>query len=274
MRRPTLRQFRMAALVVCAAWGATPPASGQSGGVHPISGRQFALPMSVEGAPWLERRERVDEEEPDLALRLLRVAKGSSVADIGAGSGYMTVRLAKIVGPMGRVYANDIQPAMLQLLQQNVARAKLANVTPVLGTFDDPKLPPASVDLVIMVDVYHEFSQPQRMLQRIGEALKPGGRLVLFEYSMAPRGELTARQRWVFDTIIAKSAMHGLPGFVQIGLDFRSAELPHGHARDSRGFEHYLAVAHHRNGGVQFMAAAGKVAQLLGGPGPAGRLAE
>jgi ubiquinone/menaquinone biosynthesis C-methylase UbiE len=150
--------------------------------VHPVSGRQYALPMSVEGAPWLERRERVDEEEPDLALRLLRVAKGSSVADIGAGSGYMTVRLAKIVGPMGRVYANDIQPAMLQLLQQNVARAKLANVTPVLGTFDDPKLPPASVDLVIMVDVYHELSQPQRMLQRIGEALKPGGRLVLFEY--------------------------------------------------------------------------------------------
>ena len=172
----------MAALVLCGAWGAAPPATGQSAGVHPVSGRQFALPMSVEGAPWLERRERVDEEEPDLALRLLRVAKGSSVADIGAGSGYMTVRLARIVGPMGRVYANDIQPAMLQLLQQNVARAKLANVTPVLGTFDDPKLPPASVDLVIMVDVYHELSQPQRMLQRIGEALKPGGRLVLFEY--------------------------------------------------------------------------------------------
>ena len=172
----------MAALVLCGAWGGAPPAAGQSVGVHPVSGRPFALPMSVEGAPWLERRERVEEEEPDLALRLLRVATGSSVADIGAGSGYMTVRLAKLVGPMGRVYANDIQPAMLQLLQQNVVRAKLGNVTPVLGTFDDPKLPPASVDLVIMVDVYHELSQPQRMLQRIGAALKPGGRLVLFEY--------------------------------------------------------------------------------------------
>jgi FkbM family methyltransferase len=155
---------------------------GQSAGTHPISGRQYAFPMSVEGAPWLERRERVDEEEPDLALRLLRVAKGATVADIGAGSGYMTVRLAKIVGPTGRVYANDIQPGMLQLLQQNVAKAKLTNVTPVLGAVDDPKLPPDSIDLAIMVDVYHELSQPQRMLQRLKESLKTGGRLVLWEY--------------------------------------------------------------------------------------------
>ncbi len=182
MRRLTSHLIGVAALLLCGAWVVAPPAVAQSAGVHPVSGRQYALPMSVEGAPWLERRERIDEEEPDLALRILRVAKGSTVADIGAGSGYMTVRLAKIVGPTGHVYANDIQPAMLQLLQQNVAKAKLANVTPVLGTFDDPKLPPASVDLVIMVDVYHELSQPQRMLQRIAEALKPGGRLVLFEY--------------------------------------------------------------------------------------------
>jgi ubiquinone/menaquinone biosynthesis C-methylase UbiE len=104
------------------------------------------------------------------------------VADIGAGSGYMTVRLAKIVGPMGRVYANDIQPGMLELLQQNVARNKLTNVTPVLGGIDDPKLPPDSIDLAIMVDVYHEFSEPQKMLQRIRESLKPDGRLVLLEY--------------------------------------------------------------------------------------------
>jgi ubiquinone/menaquinone biosynthesis C-methylase UbiE len=159
-----------------------PSGGAQSGGVHPVSGRQFALPMSAEGAPWLERRERVDEEEPDLALRLLRVPKGATVADIGAGSGYMTVRLAKIVGPSGRVLANDLQPAMLQLLQANVAKAKLSNVTPILGTLDDPTLPEGAVDLAIMVDVYHELSQPQRMLQRLKTALKPGGRLVLFEY--------------------------------------------------------------------------------------------
>ena len=154
----------------------------QQPGVHPVSGRVYARTMSVEGAPWLERREREREEDPDLALRLLRIARGSTVADVGAGSGYFTVRMAKIVGPTGKVYASDIQPGMLTLLRENVARAKLDNVVPVLGTIDDPRLPPASLDLAIMVDVYHEFSEPQRMLQRIREALKPDGRLVLLEY--------------------------------------------------------------------------------------------
>jgi ubiquinone/menaquinone biosynthesis C-methylase UbiE len=154
----------------------------QQPGVHPVSGRVYARTMSVEGAPWLDRREREDEENPDLALRLLRIRKGATVADIGAGSGYMTIRLAKIVGPMGKVYGSDIQSGMLTLLQQNVTRAKVDNVTPVLGTIDDPKLPAGSIDLAIMVDVYHEFSEPQKMLQRIREALKPDGRLVLLEY--------------------------------------------------------------------------------------------
>jgi ubiquinone/menaquinone biosynthesis C-methylase UbiE len=154
----------------------------QQPGVHPVSGRVYARTMSVEGAPWLERREREREEDPDLALRLLRIRRGSTVADIGAGSGYYTIRLARIVGTMGKVYASDIQPGMIALLQQNVARAKVDNVVPVLGAIDDPKLPAASIDLAIMVDVYHEFSEPQRMLQRIREALKPDGRLVLLEY--------------------------------------------------------------------------------------------
>lgn len=154
----------------------------QTRGVHPVSGRVYALPMGVQGAAWLDRREREQEEDPDLAIRLLRIPRGATVADVGAGSGYMTVRLAKAVGPTGRVYANDIQPGMLQLLEKTLAREKLTNVTPVLGAIDDPKLPGGSLDLVIMVDVYHEFSEPQRMLQRIREALKPGGRLVLLEY--------------------------------------------------------------------------------------------
>jgi ubiquinone/menaquinone biosynthesis C-methylase UbiE len=161
---------------------AVPWPGAAQGGVHPVSGRRYAATMSVEGAPWLERRERDREEEPDLALRLLKVAKGSTVGDVGAGSGYMTLRLAKLVGAEGRVYGVDVQPGMLQLLQQNAARAKAANVVPVLGTIDDPKLPPGALDLIIMVDVYHEFSEPQKMLQRMKEALKPGGRLVLFEY--------------------------------------------------------------------------------------------
>jgi ubiquinone/menaquinone biosynthesis C-methylase UbiE len=154
----------------------------QQRGVHPVSGRVYAQTMSVQGAPWLDRREREDEENPDLAIRLLRIRKGATVADIGAGSGYISIRMAKTVGPMGKVYASDIQQGMLELLQQNVRKAKLDNVIPVLGAIDDPKLPADSLDLAIMVDVYHEFSEPQKMLQRIREALKADGRLVLLEY--------------------------------------------------------------------------------------------
>jgi ubiquinone/menaquinone biosynthesis C-methylase UbiE len=157
-------------------------ASAQQPGVHPVSGRVFALPMSVQGAPWLERDEREDEEAPERALRILKIEKGAVVADIGTGSGYMAVRMAKIVGPQGKVYANDIQLGMLDLLRKNVEKAKLTNVVPVLGTTEDPRLPADTLDLAIMVDVYHEFSQPQAMLQKIKQALKPSGRLVLLEY--------------------------------------------------------------------------------------------
>jgi ubiquinone/menaquinone biosynthesis C-methylase UbiE len=156
--------------------------AGQQQGVHPVSGRVYAQPMGVQGAPWLERRERDDEENTTLALRLLGIKKGWTVADIGAGSGYFSVRMAKAVGDQGKVYANDIQQGMLDLLQQNVARAKVTNIVPVLGTIDDPRLPAASIDLALMVDVYHEFSQPQQMLRKLRAALKSGGRLVLLEY--------------------------------------------------------------------------------------------
>ena len=154
----------------------------QTAGTHPISGRRFAPVMGWQGADWLERNERVGEEEPDVAIEVLKIAKGASVADIGAGSGYMTVRLAKRVGPAGTVYANDVQPQMLEMLRRRLEKEKIANVTLVQGTVDDPKLPPASVDLELMVDVYHEFSQPQAMLRGLRQALKPGGRLVLLEY--------------------------------------------------------------------------------------------
>jgi ubiquinone/menaquinone biosynthesis C-methylase UbiE len=105
-----------------------------------------------------------------------------TVADIGAGTGYMSLRMAKRVGPSGKVYANDLQPEMLRLLRENAAEAKLTNVETVLGTESDPKLPKSQMDLVLLVDVYHEFSQPQQMLRKIREALKPDGRLVLLEY--------------------------------------------------------------------------------------------
>ena len=154
----------------------------QTPGVHPVSGRRYAPVMGYQGAPWLERREREEEEAPDIALNVLKIPKGASVADIGAGSGYITVRLASRVGPAGRVFANDVQPQMLNILGRRLVAEKIANVTLIEGTFDDPKLPPASVDLVLMVDVYHELSQPQAMLRHLRESLKPGGRLVLLEY--------------------------------------------------------------------------------------------
>jgi ubiquinone/menaquinone biosynthesis C-methylase UbiE len=151
-------------------------------GVHPLSGRRYAQTMGVEGADWLDRSERDQEEEPDHAIDVLKLQKGSAVADIGAGSGYMTEKLSKKVGPMGKVYATDIQQGMLDLLGKRIAKRKLTNVMPVLGTQDDPRLPLESLDLVLMVDVYHELSQPQLMLRHIKAALKPGGRLVLLEY--------------------------------------------------------------------------------------------
>ena len=151
-------------------------------GVHPISGRRFATVMGWQGADWLERSERETEEEPNKALDALGDLAGATVADIGAGTGYFTVRLAARVGPAGRVYANDLQPEMLKMLAARLARERIGNVTLVQGTLDDPKLPLASLDLVLMVDVYHELSEPQKMLHAIRAALKPAGRLVLLEY--------------------------------------------------------------------------------------------
>jgi SAM-dependent methyltransferase len=151
-------------------------------GVHPISGRRFASVMGWQGAEWLERSERGSEEEPDKALDALGSLSGLTVADVGAGSGYFTVRLAVRVGVKGRVYANDLQPEMLKMLGARLTRESVRNVSLVQGTSDNPRLPASSIDLVLMVDVYHEFSEPQKMLRGIRSALKPGGRLVLLEY--------------------------------------------------------------------------------------------
>ena len=149
---------------------------------HPVSGRVFAPVMGVGGAGWLERAEREQEEAPSKAIEALELQPGMVVADIGAGSGYYTSRLSKRLGATGRVYATDIQPGMIELLNRRVASEGLSNVTTILGAMDDPKLPPRSVDLAIMVDVYHELQQPQLFLQRLKDAFKPAGRLVLLEY--------------------------------------------------------------------------------------------
>jgi ubiquinone/menaquinone biosynthesis C-methylase UbiE len=141
--------------------------------------------MSADGADWLTRQEREEEEQPRRAIDALKIPKGATVADIGAGAGYMTALLARQVGPAGKVYANDIQVRMLDLLRKGMAQQRITNVEPVLGALDNPKLPPDAIDLALLVDVYHEFSEPQKMLQGIRASLKTGGRMVLIEY----RGE-------------------------------------------------------------------------------------
>jgi len=151
-------------------------------GRHPVSGREIAPVMGVGGAGWLERPEREAEEEPARAIEALDIKPGMTVADIGAGSGYYTVRLARKVGADGKVYATDIQVGMLSMIQRRAAIEKLTNIVPVLGAADDPKLPPGSVDLALMVDVYHELAAPQAFVRRLREALKPDGRLVLIEF--------------------------------------------------------------------------------------------
>ncbi|MBW3622047.1 MAG: class I SAM-dependent methyltransferase [Armatimonadetes bacterium] len=147
-------------------------------------GREIAHVMGHEGAGWLDRPEREREEQPRKLLDALKIAPGSTVADVGAGSGYYTFRLSDRVGPKGRVYAVDVQPEMLALIRQRAKVRGITNVQPVLGTFSDPKLPPSSTDLILLVDVYHEFSHPFEMARAMIRALKPGGRLVLVEYRL------------------------------------------------------------------------------------------
>lgn len=154
--------------------------AGQS--VHPVTGRHIAQVMGAAGADWLDRPEREAEEQPDKALQALKLTRGMVVADIGAGSGFMSFKMAKLVGAPGKVYAEDIQPEMLELVQDRARRDGISNVQTVLGGPSDPKLPAGAIDLILLVDVYHEFSQPQAMLDHMRDALKPNGRLVLLEY--------------------------------------------------------------------------------------------
>jgi ubiquinone/menaquinone biosynthesis C-methylase UbiE len=150
--------------------------------VHPVSGRHIAQVMSHDGAAWLDRPEREREEQPDRALDALGIRPGEMVADVGAGTGYYTVRLAQRVGPAGRVYATDVQPEMLALLESRLAREHVSGVKTVLATDHDSGLPESTMDLILLVDVYHELSQPQLVLRQLRRALKPGGRLVLLEF--------------------------------------------------------------------------------------------
>ncbi len=158
------------------------PAGALAQSSHPVSGRKYAPVMGVAGADWLVRPERESEENPDLAVSLLGLKPGMIVADIGAGVGYYSVRFAAKVGPAGKVFATDLQPEMLRLMRKRLERDNITNIEPVLGSETESKLPDQSVDMVVLVDVYHEFSEPRKMLASIRQALKPDGRLVLLEF--------------------------------------------------------------------------------------------
>lgn len=149
-------------------------------------GREIAGVMGWQGASWLEREERGREERPDLLLPELDLKAGMTVADIGAGTGYYSRLMAKAVGANGVangvVYAVDVQPQMVAMLKAVAAKPEFANIKPVLSSVADVKLPPSSIDLAIMVDVYHELEFPHEVMTSIIAALKPGGRVVFVEY--------------------------------------------------------------------------------------------
>lgn len=148
-------------------------------------GREIAQVMGHQGAAWLERPEREEEERTDLAVKALGLKEGDVVADIGCGTGYYASRMARIVGSTGVIYGVDIQQEMLDLLTRKMGMMRITNVKPVLGTEKDPKLPPASCDAMLMVDVYHEIEFPYEMMRTTIPGLKPGGRMIFIEF----RGE-------------------------------------------------------------------------------------
>ena len=145
-------------------------------------GREIAHVMGHQAAGWLERPEREQEERTDLLLEALNLKPGENVADIGCGTGYFAERMAKKVAPDGVVYGVDIQQEMLDLMVRKMKLKQIKNVKPILGAEADPKVPAASCDLMIMIDVYHEFDLPYEMTRKMIDGLKKGGRLVFVEY--------------------------------------------------------------------------------------------
>jgi ubiquinone/menaquinone biosynthesis C-methylase UbiE len=145
-------------------------------------GREIADAMHYSGASWLVRESREREEDCMTMLKALNIKPGQTICDMGCGNGFYSLKLAKLVGEKGQVLAVDIQPEMLSLLNERAKEAKLTNIKPVLGTTVDPNLPKGKVDLILCVDVYHEFSNPEEMLAAMRKSLKPGGRVALVEF--------------------------------------------------------------------------------------------
>jgi cyclopropane fatty-acyl-phospholipid synthase-like methyltransferase len=145
-------------------------------------GRRIAQTMHYLGAEWLTRDNREQEERCSLMLSNLGLKRGMSVCDMGCGNGFYTLQMAKMVGDTGHVYGVDIQPEMLKFLNDRADAQQIVNISPVLGTLLDPRLPAGKIDLILCVDVYHEFSHPEQMLAAMRRALSPEGTVVLVEF--------------------------------------------------------------------------------------------
>ena len=188
---PASRQFSTAILLVAGlltilASPCSVQAQREGTGVPPgretYMGRKIAQTMHYTGAEWLIRDEREREERCSLMLTNLGVKPGMTICDMGCGNGFYTLKLSQLTGEKGRIYAVDIQPQMLYMLRERMEKAGANNVTPVLGSMHDPRLPDGQVDLILLVDVYHEFSHPEYMLGAMRKSLSPEGLLVLVEY--------------------------------------------------------------------------------------------
>ena len=179
--RKTLHHIS-AAILSASSLLAAPQEDTPKGRTH-YKGREIARTMHYMGAPWLVRESREREEECSTLVRVLGVKPGDVVCDLGCGNGFYTLKIAKLVGDKGKVLAVDIQKQMLAMLNLRAKKTKLASrIQTILGTVSDPKLPANSVDLVFLVDVYHELSHPVSTLRAVHESLRPGGRIVLAEF--------------------------------------------------------------------------------------------
>ncbi len=145
-------------------------------------GRVIARTMHFTGAEWLIREERENEERCSMLLTNLGIKRGDVICDMGGGNGFYALQMAQLIGDKGFVIGVDVQSEMLELLRRRMEKEGIDNVMPVLGSFHDPRLPPKSCDLILLVDVYHEFSYPELMLSAMRKALKPKGRIALVEY--------------------------------------------------------------------------------------------
>ncbi|WP_237134583.1 class I SAM-dependent methyltransferase [Pseudohongiella sp. O18] len=192
MKRLIARQMGMFALIAAGLLAASAQSAEHPGYEHDpgrsqggigkfYMGREISGVMGHQGAGWLERTQRTHEEMPDEVVANMNLEPDDVVADIGAGTGYFSFRMAQQV-PQGKVIAVDIQPEMLAIIEQRKAETGLDNVEMVLGEVDNPRLEPNSVDAVLLVDAYHEFSHPFEMMQVIYDAMRPGGRVFLVEY--------------------------------------------------------------------------------------------